>query len=149
MRFLSARLRHVRILNGSWERATTSGILQPLPVRQGDFRGVFLDRPCSDEVAGAVCTGGGLWHGGRTTCAWCEANGDNRPAYRIVTRWIHRSTQRWRLAGGALGQWFPRHSSKGGMGNRDGGQGNQHRERFRVYPPLGARKVTPQMDLFA
>jgi hypothetical protein len=41
-RFLAARLRHVRILNGDWRRAVTGGALQTLPVRQGGHVGVFL-----------------------------------------------------------------------------------------------------------
>lgn len=48
MRFLSARLRHVRILNGDWKRAVTSGASRTLSVRQGGHVGIFVDPPYGD-----------------------------------------------------------------------------------------------------
>ena len=54
LRYLSARLRHVRILNGDWRRACTSGALKHLSVRQGGHAGIFLDPPYSHEVRDAT-----------------------------------------------------------------------------------------------
>jgi DNA adenine methylase len=56
--FLSARLRHVRILNGDWTRGVTSGALKTLSVRSqsrpgrttNGHCGVFLDPPYSAEA---------------------------------------------------------------------------------------------------
>ena len=83
LRFLSARLRHVRILNGKWERACTSGALQSLPVRQGGHCGVFLDPPYDNAVrdAGLYTEDGGT--PAADARAWCVENGAN-PRYRIV-----------------------------------------------------------------
>jgi hypothetical protein len=84
LRFLSARLRHVRILNGSWERACTSGVLKVITVRQAKgVAGVFLDPPYDD----AVRTGGLYAHDSGAVAsdvrAWCLANGSD-PDVRIV-----------------------------------------------------------------
>jgi hypothetical protein len=134
MRFLSARLRHVRILNGGWERAVTSGALQSLPVRQGGHCGVFLDPPYAHDVRAA-----GLYSIDSGTVAsdvrqWCKANGDN-PRYRIVlagfdTEHVELETHGWIAV-----EWFRAGFLKGGMGNV-GGSGNhsQHRERLWLSP---------------
>lgn len=151
MRFLSARLRHVRILNGSWERATTSGVLQYLPVRQGGHCGVFLDPPYSDEVRQ-----GGLYAVDSGTVAddvraWCEANGDN-PRYRIVLAGYDTEHAALEARGWRAVEWFRGGFLKGGMGNlsKSAGKGTQqHRERLWLSPHCLGAKVTPQMDLFA
>ena len=147
MRFLSARLRHVRILNGSWERATTSGVLQYLPVRQGGHCGVFLDPPYSDEVRQ-----GGLYAVDSGTVAddvraWCEANGDN-PRYRIVLAGYDTEHTALEARGWRAVEWFRDGFLKGGMGNLGKGT-QQHRERLWLSPHCLGAKVTPQMDLFA
>jgi len=73
--FLSARLRHVRILNGDWKRLTTNSTTKILSVRgkKGAACGVFLDPPYDG-------TSDGLYAGGGDTVAadvhaWCERNG--------------------------------------------------------------------------
>ena len=149
MRFLSARLRHVRILNGSWERTTTSGVLQTLSVRQGGIAGVFLDPPYSDEVRQ-----GGLYAVDSGTVAndvraWCEANGDN-PRYRIVLAGYDTEHAALEARGWRAVEWFRGGFLKGGMGNLSKGNGHQqHRERLWLSPHcLGAEKEAPQMALF-
>jgi hypothetical protein len=75
--FLSARLRHVRILNGDWKRLTTNSTTKILSVRgkKGAACGVFLDPPYDG-------TSDGLYSGGGDTVAaevhaWCEKNGSD------------------------------------------------------------------------
>ena len=48
--FLSARLRHVRVLNGDWTRAVTGGAVRNLGVRSGGFAGVFVDPPYGEDA---------------------------------------------------------------------------------------------------
>ena len=48
--WLSARLRHVRILNGDWARLVTNGASKTLNVRMGDGHvGIFLDPPTQTQ----------------------------------------------------------------------------------------------------
>ena len=82
-RHLSARLRHVRVLNGDWSRLTSKATTMTFEVRfNGAISGVFLDPPYAsyhdrkiyahnaDGVADEVRQ-------------WCLDNGDD-PKYRIV-----------------------------------------------------------------
>lgn len=147
MRFLSARLRHVRILHGDWTRAVKSGALQSLSVRQGGHAGIFLDPPYSDEVRTSglyAVDSGDVAHAVR---AWCEANGDN-PRYRIVLAGFdteHRSlvARGWREV-----EWYRGGFLKGGYANQGDGGTNQHRERLWLSPHCLGAKVSAQALLF-
>ena len=83
--WLSARLRHVRIINGDWSRVCTTGAAHTLPIRQGHGPcAFFLDPPYSAE-AGRDMTlyameSGSVAHDVRE---WCVKNGAN-PLNRIV-----------------------------------------------------------------
>lgn len=148
LRFLAARLRHVRVLHGDWSRACTSGALKSLPVRQGGHAGVFLDPPYSDEVrqAGLYAVDSGTV--ADEVRAWCAANGAD-PRYRIVLAGFdteHRSLVDlgWREV-----EWYRGGFLKGGYANQGDGGTNQHRERLWLSPHcLGAEKEAPQMALF-
>jgi len=134
MRFLSARLRHVRILNGDWARAVTGGALRTLPVRQkGGAAGVFLDPPYG---AAANRCGDVYAYDSETVAddcrAWCLANGEH-PQYRIVlagfdTEHVELEAHGWRVI-----EWYRSGFLKGGMGNTGSG-GQQHRERLWLSP---------------
>ena len=137
-RFLSARLRHVRILNGDWGRACTSGVLRTLSVRSGKGPcGVFLDPPYMVD-------------GNRSDRLYTHDDGDTVAA--AVQRWCIERTcdddvrivlaglegehdilsdcHGWRCV-----PWYRAGFLKGGMGNVAGsGANQQHRERLWMSP---------------
>ena len=137
-RFLSARLRHVRILNGDWTRACTSGAVRTLPVRSGKGpAGVFLDPPY-------------LVTGNRTSDLYTHDKGDD--VAMAVQRWcidrtgaedirivlagfegehdVLHEEHGWRCV-----PWFRSGFLKGGMGNVAGSSGGQQtRERLWMSP---------------
>jgi DNA adenine methylase len=131
--FLSARLRHVRILNGDWTRAVTNGATKTISVRQGGHAGIFFDPPygavradslyaCEDlDVAVAVRT-------------WCIEHGGD-PKFRIVlagydTEHTDLDSHGWRCI-----EWFRSGFLKGGMGNTGGSENHQQkRERLWLSP---------------
>lgn len=146
--FLSARLRHVRIINGDWsgaingsyDRLLTSGASLTLSVRQGKGPcGVFLDPPYgiddrrtslygeNDSLQVAACVR-----------EWCLEHGDD-PRYRIVYAGFDQEGEALVAAGWREVEWFRGGFLKGGMGNmtRDKGDGpghQQHRERLWLSP---------------
>ena len=147
LRFLSARLRHVRILNGKWERACTSGALQSLPVRQGGHCGVFLDPPYDNAVRGADLY---TEDGGTPAAdarAWCLANGDN-PRYRIVLAGFDAEHGELARAGWREVEWFRTGFLKGGMAQQSEGGHQQGRERLWLSPHCLGATVSPQGSLW-
>ena len=139
MQFLSARLRHVRILNGDWRRAVTSGASKTLPVRQGGVVGIFVDPPYSAE-AGRHAK---LYTEEDLTVAhavreWALTRGTESDT-RIVLAGFdgeHNSLEGhgWRSV-----EWFKAGFLKGGMGNqsaqnKDGNAHQQKRERLWLSP---------------
>lgn len=148
MRFLSARLRHVRILNGDWTRLATSGALQSLPVRQGGHAGVFLDPPYSHDVRA-----GNLYaHESATVAdevhAWCLENGGN-PRYRIVLAGYVAEHGALEARGWRAVEWYRGGFLKGGYANQGEEGTKQEQERLWLSPHcLGAAKATPQIVLF-
>ena len=147
LRFLSARLRHVRILNGAWERACTSGALQSLPVRQGGHCGVFLDPPYDNAVRGADLY---TEDGGTPAAdarAWCLANGQN-PRYRIVLAGYDAEHGELARAGWREVEWFRKGFLKGGMAQQGEGGHQQGRERLWLSPHCLGATVSAQGSLF-
>ena len=150
--YLSARLRHVRILCGSWTRACTSGAIKSLPVRSGNgYAGVFLDPPYvvtdnrdadlyshddGDNVAVAVRE-------------WCASNGDD-PAYRIVLAGFDGEHDSLCDIGWTAVEWFKSGYLTGGMANTSKtGAHQQKRERLWLSPHCVTEvEVTPQTSLF-
>ena len=148
LRFLSARLRHVRILNGAWERACTSGALQSLPVRQGGHCGVFLDPPYDNAVRNSDLY---TEDGGTPAAdarAWCLANGDN-PRYRIVLAGYDAEHGDLARAGWREVQWFRKGYLKGGMAQQGEGGHQQGRERLWLSPHCLGATVSAQGSLFS
>jgi hypothetical protein len=147
LRFLSARLRHVRILNGKWERACTSGALQSLPVRQGGHCGVFLDPPYNNAVRDADLY---TEDGGTPAAdarAWCLANGDN-PRYRIVLAGYDAEHGELARAGWREVEWFRKGFLKGGMAQQCDDGHQQGRERLWLSPHCLGATVSAQGSLF-
>ena len=151
--WLSARLRHVRILNGDWRRAVTAGASQTLPVRMGGHAGIFLDPPYADTAGRAD----GLYAVDDLSVAhdvrrWCVDNGDN-PKLRIVLAGFDGehgtglTDAGWREI-----EWFKAGFLTGGMGNT--GQGDnthqQARERLWLSPHclVAVDATDTQLDLF-
>jgi len=134
-RFLAARLRHVRIVNGDWRRVMTSGALQTLPVRQGrGAAGVFLDPPYSGAVRTSNLYANDSDAIAGEVRAWCLANGTTA-CYRIVLAGFagegHETLEAhgWRCI-----PWYQAGFLRGGMGNQNA-EGNQmHRERLWLSP---------------
>ena len=147
LRFLSARLRHVRILNGAWERACTSGALQSLPVRQGGHCGVFLDPPYDNAVrdAGLYTEDGGT--PAADARAWCVENGSN-PRYRIVLAGFDAEHGELARAGWREVEWFRKGFLKGGMAQQGEDGHQQGRERLWLLPHCLGATVSAQGSLF-
>ena len=139
---LSARLRHVRVLNGDWTRLCTTGAMHTLTVRQGGHVGVFLDPPYADNIRA-----GGLYShdSGAVTDAvreWCIANGDN-PCRRIVLAGYDVEHQALEAHGWTVHEWFAHDDFlRGGMGEQ------QHRERLWASPHCLSQRAA-QGDMFA
>jgi hypothetical protein len=147
LRFLSARLRHVRILNGKWERACTSGALQSLPVRQGGHCGVFLDPPYDNAVRNADLY---TEDGGTPAAdarAWCVENGAN-PRYRIVLAGYDAEHGDLARAGWREVEWFRTGFLKGGMAQQGEDGHQQGRERLWLSPHCLGATVARQGSLF-
>jgi hypothetical protein len=148
--FLSARLRHVRIIQGDWSRALTPSASKTLSVRTGDgICGVFLDPPYSTEANRTMsiytrdC--GNVAHDVR---AWCLANGEDKQ-YRIAlagydTEHIELESHGWRVV-----EWFKTGFLKGGRGNTSTKGSQQNRERIWLSPHcIGETKIGQNIDMF-
>lgn len=131
--YLSARLRHVRVLNGDWTRAVTSGALQSLPVRQGGHAGVFLDPPYSDEMRRSGLYAQDSGDVADEVRAWCLANGDN-PRYRIVLAGFAAEHGELESAGWRAVEWYRGGFLKGGMANQSAKGTGQREERLWLSP---------------
>lgn len=147
--YLSARLRHVRILNGDWQRALTGGASKTLPVRQGNGPcGVFLDPPYSDTANRA----GNLYNHdclqvAHAVRAWALKNGSD-PEYRIVVAGFEGEHNELEAHGWRKVEWFKSGFLKGGMGNQNKDGHQQGKERLWLSPHcLGAAK-SRQPSLF-
>jgi DNA adenine methylase len=154
MHFLSARLRHVRILNGDWARAVTNGASKTLPVRQGGTVGIFVDPPYSEEAN----RNNTLYAHEDLTVAhavreWARKRGQDRDT-RIVLAGFDGEHNSLEADGWRAVEWFRAGFLRGGMGNVASGDDDdeashqQHRERLWLSPHcLGAVKVA-QVGLF-
>ena len=147
LRFLSARLRHVRILNGAWERACTSGALQSLQVRKGGHCGVFLDPPYDNAVrdSNIYAEDGGT--PAADARAWCLANGNNS-RYRIVLAGFDAEHGELARAGWREVEWFRKGFLKGGMGQQGDAGHQQGRERLWLSPHCLGATVSAQGSLW-
>jgi hypothetical protein len=133
MRWLSARLRHVRILNGDWKRAVTGGASKTLSVRMGGGHcGIFLDPPYSDVRAD------GLYASDSLTVAhdvrdWCVANGAD-PRLRIALAGFDSEHTELEALGWRAVEWYRSGFLKGGMANVGSDATQQDRERIWFSP---------------
>lgn len=138
MRYLAARLRHVRVLNGDWSRLVTTGAAHTLSVRQGHGpAGVFLDPPyASSERAGGLYTGG---HDNGDVAQivndWCARLDPTDPKWRVVLAGYDTEHSNLEHLGWTVHEWFTAGHLTGGMGNisKTGGH-QQKRERLWASP---------------
>ena len=146
-RFLSARLRHVRILNGDWKRAVTSGAAFTLPVRmmKGGACGIFLDPPYADTASRTdklyAEDSLSVSHEVR---AWCEEHGDH-PKMRIVLAGFDGEHNALESKGWRAVEWYRKGFLRGGMGNTSKtGKHQQKRERLWLSPACLSVAATAQ-----
>lgn len=134
--WLSARLRHVRIINGDWSRVCTTGAAHTLPVRQGKGPcAVFLDPPYSAEASRNMTLyameSGTVAHDVRE---WCVKNGAN-PKFRIVLAGFDNEHTELERHGWTVHEWFAAGHLRGGMGNvkKDKSTGGHQQKRERLW----------------
>jgi hypothetical protein len=156
LRCLSARLRHVRIVNGDWRRVCTHGAMYTLSVGKGNppgHIGLFLDPPY-DSAQRA----GGLYQGeaddGSVAAQvrdWCLEHG-NDPHLRIVLCGYDTEHPALEAAGWRCYEWFKAGFLTGGMANtattRKGTRHQQHRERLWANPACPILAESPDGPLF-
>jgi len=149
--FLSARLRHVRILNGDWKRAVTGGASLTLPVRQGHGPcGVFLDPPYADTAERDADLyaedSADVAHAVRE---WALSHGAD-PRYRIVVAgFAGEHGDAFARAGWREVEWFAAGYLTGGMANTGDDDHQQQRERLWCSPHCLGVSAPAQGDLFA
>lgn len=141
-RYLSARLRHVRVVNGDWKRVCTNGALKTLSVRKGKIGtnagtcGVFLDPPYSAEAKrdNNIYAVESL-DVAHEVAQWALKNGDD-PKLRIVVAGFdteHRDV--FASAGWSEIEWYKGGFLRGGMANTNkAGTNQQSRERIWLSP---------------
>jgi len=117
-RLLSARLRHVRILNGDWARLVTTGASHTIPVRSGGVCGYLMDPPYADTAERS----GGLYLHDSDQVAhavrdWCLANGDNKKNRIVLCCFSNEHSGILQAAGWTEHEWFVKGFLRGGMGN--------------------------------
>ena len=156
-RHLSARFRHVRILNGDWRRTVTTGAAKTINVRMGDddVAGIFLDPPYdNNERSGGLYTAGADDGSIAADCrTWALEHGDD-PDYRIALAGYDTEHTELEDHGWTVHEWFTAGHLTGGMGNTGGDNHDghqQHRERLWLSPhclnPAGPDTGT-HLDLF-
>jgi len=133
-RYLSARLRRVRILNGDWSRACTHGALKFLPIRTGKgYAGVFLDPPYpkTERADGLYAHDEDVSYCVRD---WCLENTDV-PWLRIVLAGFEGEFGKPLLeAGWREYEWFKAGLLRGGYAKKGRKGSQQHRERLWASP---------------
>ena len=145
MRWLSARLRHVRICNGDWARVCGTGATQTLPVRQGNgHAAVFLDPPYGDVGRNEQLYG---QHESLTVAGdvrqWCIDNTDNERVRIVVAGFDEEHTELEAL-GWTVHEWYTAGFLTGGYGNGTENGHQQHRERLWASPncePTGQQSL--------
>jgi len=131
---LSARLRHVRIVNGDWHRVCTHGALYTLSVGKQGAAGVFLDPPYANAVRSAGLYALDSGDVAVECRAWCLEHGTD-PDLRVVLAGYDTEHPELVEAGWREYEWFKGGFLTGGMGNVAGsGKHQQHRERLWASP---------------
>ena len=134
MQLLSARLRHVRVINGDWRRVCTTGAAWTLPVRQGKGpAGVFLDPPYSKEERAGEIYAHDITGLAAEVRQWCLANGDKEKFRIVLAGYAGEGHEPLEEAGWIAYPWYTKGFLTGGYGNIDG-TSQQSRERLWASP---------------
>jgi DNA adenine methylase len=119
---LAARLRHVRVLCGSWERAIPKdGILSNL----GTPQGILLDPPYALDLRDDGCYATDAPDVARDCGAWCREHG-NDPRLRIALCGYDGEHD---MPGWTAVQW----SAHGGMAHIGNGRGRENAKRETIW----------------
>jgi hypothetical protein len=141
-RWLSARLRHVRIVNGDWARVCTTGAAHTLPVRQGEGPvGIFVDPPYANAERAKGLYGHDCGNVAADVQAWALAAGDN-PRTRIVLAGFDVEHTALEEHGWTVHEWYERGFLTGGMGEQ------AERDRLWASPHCLPIATAAQFDLF-
>ena len=151
--YLSARLRHVRILNGDWSRLVTTGASKTLVVRMGKGpAGIFLDPPYADTADRMA----GLYASEDLDVAhkvkdWCAANGDDPERRIVLAGYDGEHDNQLADLGWTQHEWFTAGFLTGGYAQSNDGGSQQVRERLWASPHCltpGPTEPDPQQNLF-
>jgi hypothetical protein len=153
--WLSARLRHVRIVNGDWQRVVKPSVTKPITVRMGDGTcGVFLDPPYTLDPN---IVAHGLYNTHEATvaddvCEWCLKHGDDPDLRIVLAGFDTEHADQMTGAGWTEHEWFNAGFLTGGMAQKTDekqGVGNQDRERLWASPHcLEPNRPDEQIGLF-
>jgi hypothetical protein len=154
--WLSARLRHVRILNGDWARLVTNGASKTLNVRMGDGHvGIFLDPPYADTANRSK----GLYgvddlDVAHLVKAWCAKNGNDPDRRIILAGYDGEHDHELEDLGWTAHEWYTAGFLQGGYSNGTEAGTQQGRERLWasphcLSPEADKMPATVQGDLFS
>ncbi len=149
--FLSARLRHVRILNGDWRRTLTGGASKTLNVRMGDGHcGVFFDPPYATIAGRAELYTEESFTVADDVREWCLEHGGDKKL-RIVLAGFDVEHTDLEKHGWTSVEWFKKGFLTGGMKNAsgDGKATQQARERLWLSPHCLRASTARQQTMFA
>jgi len=139
--FLSARLRHVRILCGDWKRAVTRAAAITLSCSAETPAGIFLDPPYAEDERDADLYAHDAAGLASEVRAWCAAHGAD-PRMRIaLAGFAGEGHEELEALGWTAEEWFTRGFLTGGYGNQGENGHQQKRERVWFSPHcLGAKQ---------
>jgi len=152
--WLSARLRHVRILNGDWARVVTTGASKTLNVRMGDGHvGIFLDPPYADTANRTK----GLYDSEDLDVAhivkqWCVDNGADPDRRIVFAGYDGEHDHQLEDLGWTEHEWYAGGFLIGGYAQAREEGTQQHRERLWASPHClnpAQQPAHTQGDLFA
>ncbi len=116
--YLSARLRHVRVVNGDWQRVCTTGAMFTIPVRQnGGVCGVLLDPPYLGAVRDSDLYAHDDHDIAHAVRDWCLKWGDDKRLRIVLCGFAAEHTDEMRAAGWREVEWYAKGWLGGGMGN--------------------------------
>jgi hypothetical protein len=139
--FLSARLRHVRILNGDWSRSVTTGAAWSLPVRQGGHAGIFVDPPYADTADRAEVYAHDSFDVAHKVREWALEAGKSERNRIVLAGYDGEHGDAFARAGWREVEWFSKGFLKGGMAQQGADGHQQGRERLWCSPHCLAPSV--------
>lgn len=145
---LSARLRHVRVVNGDWKRVVGSGSLNTLSAKtKGNCSGVFLDPPYADTADRAAMYAVEDFDVAHRVKEWCLTMTESR--HRVVLAGFDGEHGTDLVdAGWTEYEWYKGGFLTGGYGNTGHSGNQQHRERLWANPAcLTPAAAAPAADV--